>query len=205
MALPTGFDTAADLLARTGEHRAFPVVAPLAPVLPLRGLERGRFYGVTGDASASLVYALVAAATADGAWCAFVDMPHAGLRAAHEHGVALQRVVCIDTDRSSSWGRVVGALTEGIDIIVVRDPVCSAADARRVASRVKAQGAVLIAHGNLSGFPVDAQFTARTNSWSFGACATERTVRVTAEGRRMPGARGVTVLLPSAAGGVASV
>ena len=108
-------------------------------------------------------------------------------------------------ERTRRWGRVVGALTEGIDIIVVRDPVCSAADARRVASRVKAQGAVLIAHGNLSGFPVDAQFTARTNSWSFGACATERTVRVTAEGRRMPGARGVTVLLPSAAGGVASV
>ena len=70
---------------------------------------------------------------------------------------------------------------------------------------MKAQGAVLIAHGNLSGFPVDAQFTARTQSWSFGACATERTVRVTAEGRRLPGSRGVTVLLPSAAGGVAAV
>jgi hypothetical protein len=212
-----GVETAADLLARAGAHTALPVPAPLAPVLPMRGLERGRVHGVTGDAAASLVYALVAAASAEGAWCAFVDMPHAGLRAAHEHGVALERVVCIDTDRSLSWGRVVGALTDGIDIIVARDPVCTAAEARKVASRVKAQGAVLIvqgavqdakgavqnAKGAVQGFPLDVLFTARTQSWSFGACALERTVRVTAEGRRIPAARGVTVLLPSASGAVA--
>lgn len=205
-----GVETAADLLARAGAHTALPVPAPLAPVLPMRGLERGRVHGVTGDAAASLVYALVAAASAEGAWCAFVDMPHAGLRAAHEHGVALERVVCIDTDRSLSWGRVVGALTDGIDIIVARDPVCTAAEARKVASRVKAQGAVLIvqgavqdAKGAVQGFPLDVLLTARTQSWSFGACALERTVRVTAEGRRIPAARGVTVLLPSASGAVA--
>ncbi|NBU16520.1 MAG: hypothetical protein EBS48_05820 [Actinobacteria bacterium] len=200
-----GVETAADLLARAGAHTALPVPAPLAPVLPMRGLERGRVHGVTGDAAASLVYALVAAASAEGAWCAFVDMPHAGLRAAHEHGVALERVVCIDTDRSLSWGRVVGALTDGIDIIVARDPVCTAAEARKVASRVKAQGAVLIVQGAVRGFPLDVLFTARTQSWSFGACALERTVRVTAEGRRIPAARGVTVLLPSASGAVAGV
>lgn len=181
----------------------------------MRGLERGRVHGVTGDAAASLVYALVAAASAEGAWCAFVDMPHAGLRAAHEHGVALERVVCIDTDRSLSWGRVVGALTDGIDIIVARDPVCTAAEARKVASRVKAQGAVLIVQGavqdskgavkSAQSFPLDVLLTARTQSWSFGACALERTVRVTAEGRRIPAARGVTVLLPSASGAVAGV
>lgn len=201
-----GVETAADLLERAGAHTALPVPAPLAPVLPMRGLERGRVHGVTGDAAASLVYALVAAASAEGAWCAFVDMPHAGLRAAHEHGVALERVVCIDTDRSLSWGRVVGALTDGIDIIVARDPVCTAAEARKVASRVKAQGAVLIVQGavqSAQSFPLDVLFTARTQSWSFGACALERTVRVTAEGRRIPAARGVTVLLPSASGAVA--
>ena len=215
-----GVETAADLLARAGAHTALPVPAPLAPVLPMRGLERGRVHGVTGDAAASLVYALVAAASAEGAWCAFVDMPHAGLRAAHEHGVALERVVCIDTDRSLSWGRVVGALTDGIDIIAARDPVCTAAEARKVASRVKAQGAVLIVQGavqsargavqsargavqSAQSFPLDVLFTARTQSWSFGACALERTVRVTAEGRRIPAVRGVTVLLPSASGAVA--
>ena len=208
-----GVETAADLLARAGAHTVLPVPAPLAPVLPMRGLERGRVHGVTGDAAASLVYALVAAASAEGAWCAFVDMPHAGLRAAHEHGVALERVVCIDTDRSLSWGRVVGALTDGIDIIVARDPVCTAAEARKVASRVKAQGAVLIIQGavqsargavqSAQSFPLDVLLTARTQSWSFGACALERTVRVTAEGRRIPAARGVTVLLPSASGAVA--
>jgi len=205
MTLPAGVETAADLLARSGTHTALPVCAPLAGVLPLGGLERGRVHGITGDAAVSLVYALVAEATEHGAWCAFVDMPHAGLRAAHEHGVALQRVVCIDTDRSSSWARAVGALVEGIDIVVVRDPVCTPAEARKVASRVKAQGAVLLVHGRPGPFPVDMHLSVRTQSWCFGACATDRTVGITVEGRRVPGRRTATVLLPSVSGRAATV
>jgi hypothetical protein len=205
MAVPAGFQTAADLMARTGAHTALPVTPALAGLFPLHGMERGRTYGVRGDAAASLVFALVAEATQQGAWCALVDMPHAGLRAAHEHGVALERVVCIDAE--SSWptahGRVVGALVEGFDIVVVRDPQCAPADARKIAARVKAQGAVLVVHGNLSAFPVDACLTARTQSWGFGACATERTVQVQAEGRRVPSGRTVTLLLPSSTGAAA--
>lgn len=202
MALPAGIETAADLLARTGAHAALPVVPALSSLFPLGGPERGRVHGIRGDAAVSLVNALVARATQEGAWCALVDMPHAGLRAAHEHGVALQRVVCVETDRSSSsWGRVVGALVEGIDIVVVRDPVCPPAEARRIAARVKAQGAVLLVHGQLSSFPVDAVLTAHTRSWQFGPCAVARTVQVSAEGRRIPGVRRAEVLLPSAAGG----
>lgn len=201
MALPAGVETAADLLARSGVHTTVPVVDALTALFPLHGLERGRIHGVRGDAAASLLNALVARATDEGAWCAFVDMPHAGLRAAHEHGVALQRVVCVDTDRSSaSWGRIVGALVEGIDIVVVRDPLCSPAEARRVASRVKAQGAVLLAHGDLSSFPVDVVLTARTQSWQFGACAVSRRVRVSAQGRRVPGERHAELLLPASSG-----
>lgn len=205
MALPAGVQTAAELMARTGAHLVFPVCAAVAGVFPLRGMERGRTYGVRGDAASSLVFALIAEATRGGAWCALVDMPHAGLRSAHEHGVALERVVCIDAE--SSWpsveGRVIGALVEGFDIVVVRDPQWSAADARKVAARVKAQGAVLIVHGNISGVPVDACLTARTQDWQFTACATQRTVQVLAEGRRMPGGRTTTLLLPSSTGAAA--
>lgn len=183
-----------------------PVVPALSSLFPLGGPERGRVHGIDGDAAVSLVNALIARATQEGAWCALVDMPHAGLRAAHEHGVALQRVVCVDTDRSpSSWGRIVGALVEGIDLVVVRDPVCPPAEARRIAARVKAQGAVLLAHGRVSSFPVDVMLSARTQSWQFGACAVSRTVHVSAEGRRQPGMRHSTVLLPSPAGGAEEV
>ena len=204
MALPAGVETAADLMARTGADTCLPVAAPLAPLFPLGGPERGRTYAVRGDAAASLVNALVAPVTAMGAWCAFVDLPHAGLRAAQEHGVALERVVCVDTDRSpSSWGRVIGALAEGIEIIVAQDPVCPPAEARRVAARLKARGAVLLVHGRTGDHPVDAVLTARTREWEFGACAVSRTVHVSAEGRRVPGARRVRVLLPSHAGTVA--
>ena len=151
MALPAGFQTAADLLARTGVHSALPVTPALSSLFPLHGMERGRIYGVRGDAAASLVFALV----------------------------------------------------EGFEIVVVRDPQLAPADARKVAARVKAQGAVLLAHGNLSAFPVDACLTARTDSWRFGACATERTVHVEAEGRRMPAGRTVSLLLPSSSGSAA--
>ena len=206
MSLPAGVETAADLLARTGADTCLPVVDVLSPLFPLGGPERGRTYSVQGDAAASLVNALIARATAQGAWCALVDMPHAGLRAAHEHGVALERVVCVDTERSvSSWGRVVGALAEGIDIIVAHGPLCTPAEARRLAARVKAQGTVVIVTGNPAGLPVDAVLTARTQSWLFAPCAVSRTVSVSAEGRRIPGVRTVRALLPSASGGACAV
>lgn len=205
MALPSGVETAADLLARTGADTCLPVAQALAPLFPLGGPERGRVYDIQGDAAASLVNAFVARATAQGAWCAFVDMPHAGLRAAHEHGVALERVLCVDTDHSpAAWGRVIGALAEGVDIIVVRDPVPAPVETRRLVSRVKAQGTVLVVHGRTTGFPVDAVLTARTESWTFRACAVARTVSVSAGGRRIPGGRSVRVLLPSPDGAVAA-
>lgn len=206
MRLPAGVETAADLLARAGSRASLPVCAPLAAVLPLGGLERGLVHAVRGDAATSLVYALVAEATAAGAWCVFVDMPQAGLRAAHEHGVALQRTVCVDTDHSpSSVGAVIGALVEGFDIVVVRDPACTPADARKVAARAKAQGSVLVVHGRGSSFAVDVELGVRTRAWGFSVRATERTVEVEAAGRRVHGPRRVSLLLPSSAGRAAPV
>ncbi|MFM8793858.1 MAG: hypothetical protein ACKOFF_03035 [Acidimicrobiales bacterium] len=205
MRLPAGVETAAQLAARIGPHRALPVAQALAPLLPVRGLERGLVHSVCGDGATSLVYALVAEATATGAWCALVDMPQAGLRAAHEYGVALQRTVCIDTDHSpSSVGAVIGALVEGFDIVVVRDPACTPADARKVASRAKAQGSVLVVHGRWSSFAVDVELAVHTRAWGFSVRATERTVEVEAAGRRVHGPRRVSLLLPSSAGRAAS-
>lgn len=201
-----GVETAAQLASRSGPHTALPVAAPLAPLLPVNGLERGLVHSVRGDAAMSLVYALVAEATAAGAWCAFVDMPHAGLRAAHEHGVALQRTVCVDTGRApSSVGAVIGALVDGFDIVVVGSPACPPADARKVASRVKAQGAVLVVHGVAPSFAPDVEITGRARRWGFAVRATERTVEVESAGRRVHRPRRVTVLLPGPAGRVAPV
>lgn len=200
MAFPRGVETAADLMVRTGVRAVLPVVPALTGIFPRGGPEPGRIHGVSGDAAVSLVLAMVAAATEQGAWCVFVDMPHVGLGAAREHGVALHRVVFLDTGGSSSWARIVGALVDGFDIVVVAGPACRPAEARTVAARAKARGTVVVIHGDPGPFPLDLSLCTRTESWRFAAHATSRTVGITAGGRRAAGRRSVTVLLPSGNG-----
>lgn len=198
--LPHGVETAADMAARAGTHRVLPVVEALAPLFAQRGLERGLVHAVRGDAAPSLVHALIAGATADGAWCALVDMPQAGLRAAREMGVLLERTVCVDTDRGAASGGVIGALVEGFGVVVVRAPVCPPAEARKVVSRAKAQGTVIVLQGDPGTFPVDVELTVRTRGWGFSACATERRVDVCITGRRVHREHAVALLLPSPTG-----
>jgi hypothetical protein len=188
------------LVARAGVHRVLPVVAALAPLFPQRGLERGLVHAVRGDAAPSLVYALVAGATVEGAWCALVDVPHAGLSAAREMGVSLERTVCVDTDRGATSGGVIGALVEGFGVVVVGDPACPPAEARKVVSRAKAQGAVIVLLGAAGAFPVDVELTVRTRGWCFSACATERRVDVSIAGRRVHRESTASLFLPSSAG-----
>lgn len=199
-----GTETAADLAARlglqgvagTGVHR---VHEALAGVLPARGLERGRIYGVRGSASVSLLYALTAEATRDGAWFAMVDMPRAGLVAADEHGIAMQRLLSVSVPRTSSpgsWSAVVGSIVDGVDLVACSSPRCGAADARRLAARVRASGAVLFVVGNPGVVETDATLTVTTRSWCFDTHARSRTVDLECAGRRVPVARRATLHLP---------
>lgn len=174
------------------------------PWAPLPALERGRVYACTGDASLSLLYALVAEATRQGAWFAMVDMPHAGLMAAREHGVALHRTLCVDTGprdgASTRWSRVVGALVDGVDLVAVSPPSCSSSEMRRLIARTKASGAVLLVLGRAGVFDVDAEFRTRTLSWRFDLHARSRSVEVAVEGRRAHGTPPCVVELPVASG-----
>lgn len=189
-------------LAGTGVHR---VHDAFAGVLPGRGLERGRIYGVRGSASVSLLYGLVAEATRDGAWFAIVDMPRAGLVAADENGIAMQRLLSVSVPHTSphgSWSTVVGAIVDGVDLVAVSSPRCGAADARRLAARARASGAVVFVVGNPGAVETDATFTVTTRHWCFDTHARSRTVDVECAGRRMPSARRVTLCLPGDNGGV---
>lgn len=199
-----GTETAADLAARlglrgaagTGVHR---VHEALAGVFPARGLERGRIYGVRGSASVSLLYALAAEATCDGAWFAMVDMPRAGLVAADEHGIAMQRLLSVSVPRTlppGSWSAVVGSIVDGVDLVACSSPRCGAADARRLAARVRASGAVLFVVGDPGVVETDATLTVTTRSWCFDTHARSRTVDLECAGRRVPTARRITIRLP---------
>jgi hypothetical protein len=183
-----------------------PVCAALQTVLP-EGLRRGNTVSVHG--SVSLVLALIAAASENGSWCALVDLPPISAEAARDHGIDLSRLPLVPTT-GSNWVAVVGALLDAFDIVVARAPARLAdSELRRLASRTRQRGAVLMPFLNDgSRWPqADLRLTAELGSWSgigagYGRLV-QREVTVTVAGRGQAGRpRSSTVLLPSSRGRV---
>jgi hypothetical protein len=97
--------------------------------------------------STSLLFALLAEASAAGSWCAVVGLPRLGLVAAAETGVALERLALVPNP-GPEWGPVVAALLDGFDIVVASAPgAVSAAVTGRLAARARQRGAVLLPVG----------------------------------------------------------
>ena len=202
----SALETGAQFAERVGARAASgygPLSVPqeLQSLFPARGLERGFIYGISGGASLSLLSALASSVTQSGSWLALVNMPHIGLRSMHEYGVALHRTVCVSTPETV-WAGVVGALVDGIDLVAVSATHCSAAEARRIAARVKAQGSVLFVMNATQAFSLDAVLSASAHEWEFSTHAAQRSVRVSANGRRIHGQRSCSVLMPNRAGAV---
>lgn len=120
----------------------FPVPDALAPLFPGGVLSRGSVVQVAG--STSLVLALAAAASQEGAWCALAALPHVGWRAAAGAGLDLDRVAAVPAPGPDAVS-VVGALVDGFDVLVVgRSPALTDRDRRLVAARIRTRGAVLL-------------------------------------------------------------
>ncbi|MSO59460.1 MAG: hypothetical protein EXQ63_03950 [Ilumatobacteraceae bacterium] len=186
-----------DLAQRKTQHGLISVADEACSVLPRGALERGCVYQCTGSGASSLVWLLVARAVSDGSWLALVDLPHAGLLSAREYGIALERLLCVDTSRvATHWLRMMGALVDGIDVVVTASPRCSAADARKLVTRIKAQSAVLFVIGDTRDFPVDITLRIASSRWMFSGHARQREVTVATEGRRVYGMQPQKMLLP---------
>lgn len=226
---PAGADTAADRLARARRvlHRVegradrertrpepgadgalLPVPGPLAELLPGGGLRRGSTVAVTTGAGAgSLLFALLAAASAEGAWAGVVGRPGLGTTAAAEAGVRLERLALVP-DPGTDLVPVTAALLDGLDLVVVAGADRAglrATDRQRLAARARQRGAVLLALGSWPGADVQLQ-CARTH-WTGTASGAgrlrARRVEVRAHGRgTAPAGRAVEVLLPGPAGAV---
>ncbi|GAA4286381.1 hypothetical protein [Georgenia daeguensis] len=183
-----------------GADRSLPVPQVLAPVFPGGALARGSVVQVSG--STSVLLALAAAAATDGAWCALAAMPDIGWRAAAGAGLALDRVAVVPAPGPDA-AAVVGALTDGFDVLVVgRCPALGERDRRSIAARVRTRGAVLLsthdwpgAHlvlratrsgweglGQGWGHLVDQELTVRATGRAGAAVAREVQVRVGPDG-----------------------
>lgn len=225
----------ADALRRVGEwsrpvalagEALLPVLAPLQPLFPERGLRRGSTVVVEGAPGAtSLALALGAVASAGGSWVAGVGLPSLGLLAAGELGVALERVVVVPDPPPGAWATVVAALLDAVELVWVGLPQrVTPADARRLAARARERGSVLVplgphalgaggVHAAGAGWPQpgDLRLRAASPDWSgplgHGSGRLEaRRVEVVASGRGASGReRRIPLWLPGPEGQVASV
>ena len=182
-----------------------PLDPAFAQLLP-GGLRRGSTVSVSG--SVSLLFALLGAASASGAWCALVGFPRISAEAAAEYGVDLARLALIPTP-GQGWATAVGALLDSVDIVAARPPRgLVPGDVRRLAARARSKDAVLMPYVTESWPGADVRLQAQSGTWVGIGEGTgrlrARQVEVTAGGRG-PAARptSATLWLPADGGGLA--
>jgi hypothetical protein len=200
------------------DGRLLPVVPPLAGLMPGGGLRRGSTVAVAaGAGSTSLLLALLAEASAAGAWAAVVGRPELGLVAAAETGVALERVALVPYP-GADLVAVTAALLDGLDLVAVACPAergsaLRAADRQRLSARARQRGAVLLPLGLWPG--ADLELGCEQGAWrgvaggaggaGSGRLRTRR-VEVRLRGRGVaPAGRRTRLLLPGGAGLPAAV
>jgi hypothetical protein len=189
--------------AATGEGRLLPVPDELADLLPLGGLQRGT--AVVVDGSTSLLLALLSEASRTGAWIAMVGFPRLGVLAAAEAGIDLARVALVPSPGPDA-AAAVAALLDGIDVVVLGpDAALSDADRRRLTSRARERGSLLLSAQPWAGAHV--VLTVREGTWSgadHGAGRLRRRRLTVTRSGRAGAARGVErqVELPLRGGAV---
>ncbi len=195
-------------------EQLLPLADPLAGIVPWAGLQRGTsvsIQGATGLGTTSLALSLLAEATQSGSWAAIVGMPSCGLAAASELGVAPERLAVIDRPDPQVWASVVGALLGSFDLVMVSPRhKLRPADQRRLMSRARERGTVVLSvHAEPVG-TTDLAFTITRASWNgLGnghGYLQSRDVEVQVEGRRQASRpRTVLLRLPGPSGRVEAI
>jgi hypothetical protein len=126
-----------------------PVLPALRGLLPSGGLQRGSVVAV--GRWGMLCLALVAGASANGAWCAVAGLPQFGVRAAVDIGLDPDRLLLIAAP-GVGWPQVVASLLDGCEIVMLRPPRQPSAQLRRkVEAAVRRYGGVLVVAGDWDG------------------------------------------------------
>jgi hypothetical protein len=147
--------------------RVLPVDPSLACLLPDGGLRRGSVLtvGGRGQGVTSLALGLTAAASQAGSWCGVVGVADLGLIAAAAAGLDLARVAIVSDLAPAQWTTVVSVLVDAVDLVIVSPPPhVRLGDVRRLVTRVRERGAVLLA---LAGLPegADVRLTVEEAQW----------------------------------------
>jgi len=92
--------------ATAAQERTLPLLPVLAALVPQGALQRGNVVGCDGDAAVSLVLAVAAGPSQQGAWVAVAGLPTLGLAASAEAGVVLERLVAVTEPVDGACRRV---------------------------------------------------------------------------------------------------
>lgn len=131
--------------AATQDPPTLPVTPALAGLFVGGGMRKGTTLAL--GTSTALLLALLSEASTRGSWCAVVGQPDLGLVAAHESGIALERLALVP-DPADQLVAVTSALLEGAEIVAIAGPGrVAAGDRQRLAAKARQSGAVLIASG----------------------------------------------------------
>jgi hypothetical protein len=189
-----------------GGRPPFPVLEPLAPLLPGGGLRRGSVVAVHD--SMALLLALLAAATAQGAWAAVIGVDGLGVLAAAEVGVVVRRLALIPRPGPDP-APVAAALLDGVGLVALAGADRMPSGVRRsLVARARQRGSVLLPLGHWPG--ADVELNCRTEVWhgaeaGYGRlCSREVVVRAMGRGAAAR-PRIARLLLPGSGGVVAEV
>ena len=157
----TPASTLGEQLDAPGGRPPFAVAEPLAVLLPSGGLRRGSVVAVRS--SLSLLLALLATATAQGAWAAVIGVGDLGALAAAEAGVVVRRLALVPRPGPDP-APVAAALLDGLGLVALAGADRMPAGARRsLAARARQRGSVLLPLGRWPG--ADVELDCRAEAW----------------------------------------
>jgi hypothetical protein len=143
-ALARAVQTGTEAELSADHSRLLPVIPELRTALPWPGgLLRGATVAAVG--SSSLRLALLAGAMSEGSYAAVVGVPWFGALAALDDYQILGDRLALVPDPGPDWPTVVGALIDGMDLIVVQAPDGVAeGTVRSLQARAREKGCVLV-------------------------------------------------------------
>lgn len=154
-------------LTREAAVRApvYPVTADVAVLLPQAGLSGQIAISAERHGATSMLWRLLAGPSSTGLWCAVVGLERLYPLAATAAGVDLTRVAFVDAG-PEEIGTALGALSEGVPVIVVPTRGLTPVQRRRAAARARRSGSAVIWWEGPSPVPgVDARLVPTRCEW----------------------------------------
>ncbi len=147
-------------------ERTMPVLPVLADLFPEGGLRRGSVVTIHGSGATLLALAVAAGPSAVGSWTAIVGDETLGMAAAAEAGVALERVLVVDPGDADSWGSTMAALVGAVDVVVVGPGPRRPGTTRKISSRLRERGSVVVTVGGSWSPGADTALTIEQAVWT---------------------------------------